>query len=51
MNLEDCYTNQESKGETSNLLDEKIYLIVVFKRRVTKSNDKQTKANISKRTP
>ena len=31
MNMEVCYTDQESKRGTSNLLDETIYSIVVFK--------------------
>ena len=31
MNTEVCYTDQESKRGTSNLLDETIYSIVVFK--------------------
>ena len=31
MNVEVCYTDPESKRGTSNLLDEMIYSIVVFK--------------------
>ena len=31
MNMAVCYTDQESKRGTSNLLDETIYSIVVFK--------------------
>ena len=48
MNLEDCYANHESKRGTLNLLDEKIYLIVVFKEDLPKATPNKQKQTYQK---